>query len=219
LKKLKELWKSEYFKTIVLILVAILWFLAFWFGSRIVFKTDTPYLAVSSGSMVPTHNIGDLIVIEGGINGSEIRAGYYNPNNSSECGDIVVYRNPTDPAKLIVHRVIEKYYDEKEGEWFFMIKGDRNPGPDGPGMWGGLSPEVKVVNGKYFISEKLVVGKLIFKIPWLGHVALFMQRTEGKIFLVITILVLLLWSFLFPPKEKSEQGTVVEEQDLNVNYL
>ena len=200
MEKIKELWKNEYFKTLIMILIVILAFLTFWFGSKAIFKTDSPYLAVSSGSMIPTLNIGDLIVIQGGLNGSEIKAGYYNPNNSSEGGDIIVFHKPGNPSELIVHRVVRKYYDEKLKKWFFITKGDNNRSED---PW---NP----------VPEDCVLGKVIFKVPYLGSVALFMQSTAGKVLLAVIIVITILWMFL-SPEEKQEEAH--EEQDLNVNYL
>lgn len=201
MEKIKKLWKNEYFKTFIMILIVVLAFLTFWFGSKAVFNTDSPYLVVSSGSMIPTLNIGDLIVIQGGINGSEIKAGDYNPNNSSEGGDIIVFHKPSNPSELIVHRVVRKYYDEKLKKWFFITRGDNNSSED---PW---NP----------VPEDNVLGKVIFKVAYLGHVALFMQSTAGKVFSAIVIVIIILWAFLPPAEEEKQEAQ--EEQDLNVNCL
>jgi len=60
--KLKEILKNDYVKTIIFLAIMILSVMGFWFGLKAVLKTEYPLLAVASGSMVPTLNVGDLIV-------------------------------------------------------------------------------------------------------------------------------------------------------------
>jgi hypothetical protein len=48
------------------------------------------------------------------------------------------------------------------------------------------------------ISEKLLVGKVVFQIPWVGHIALFMQNSSGIFIIVVLIIIILIVEFAIP---------------------
>lgn len=185
--QLRKLWKNEYFKLLVFVLIILAFLASFWFGLKAVLKTDHPFLTVSSGSMCrrgletglattncdgltcifyPTLHIGDLIIIEG-VDASEIKAAPY-PE-----GDIIVFHNPNNPKILVVHRAIAKKY--KDGRWFFVTQGDGLTRPD---HWGRK------------LTEEDIVGRVIFRIPLLGHIPLFFHTPTGNV--VFTLIVILL---------------------------
>ena len=85
-------------------------------GMQANLNTPYPLLSVQSGSMVPTLNVGDLIVVQG------------TPATEIKVHDIIVFHEPGIPSTLIVHRVIEVL--NESGELLFRTKGDHNPGPD-----------------------------------------------------------------------------------------
>ena len=159
--------------------------LGFWYGSRAVLHTDYPMLAVASGSMciLPgpycdswshpferTLHVGDLIVVEG-INVSDINAAPY-PD-----GDIIVFHQLYGD-ELIVHRAIEKRL--QNGDIYFVTKGDGNMGPDQP------------------IPADHVIGKVILRIPWLGHLALIMRNPTGVYLIIALIIILVIIELLIP---------------------
>ena len=78
-----------------------------------------PFLAVKSGSMRPTLEIGDVIMMEK-VNPEEIKV-----------GDVIIFYKPGS-NRLIVHRVVKK---TDEGVY---TKGDANPGID---IWSPLPYE------------------------------------------------------------------------------
>jgi signal peptidase len=169
-------------KTIILAALLLVGIFAFWFGLKMALKTEFPLLAVASGSMEPTLNIGDLIIVQGITNASEVKAAPY-PE-----GDIVVFYRP-GTNELIVHRVIKKV--NNNGVWYFQTKGDANDSPD---RWAGHDTYNRM------ISEKLLVGKVIKNVPWFGHIPLFMHTPLG-IFVVISLFVILIViDFIFPSK-------------------
>ena len=43
-----------------------------WFGATTVFKNDTPFFVVSSGSMKPVLEVGDILVVSGRIQYEEL---------------------------------------------------------------------------------------------------------------------------------------------------
>ncbi|MFQ6087149.1 MAG: hypothetical protein ACE5OV_03925, partial [Candidatus Bathyarchaeia archaeon] len=66
--------KNEYIQTIVLAIILFVGVFAFWFGLRFAFQTEFPVLAVASGSMEPVFYRGDLIIVQGGLNFTELNA-------------------------------------------------------------------------------------------------------------------------------------------------
>lgn len=76
LKRLKSsrLWKKSYIKIVVLVLLVLTGIIAFWFCLKAALKSEYPLLPIDAGSMKPTLNIGDLIVVQGLSDASEIKA-------------------------------------------------------------------------------------------------------------------------------------------------
>jgi len=172
--KLSKALKNNYVRTAILGIILLGSVLGFWFGFKAVLRTEYPFLAVASGSMMPTLNRGDLIIVQGVTNASEIYAA------SAPNGTIIVFFKPNDPSELIVHRAINKV--ENNGLVYLQTKGDNNPGPDfwtGPSTNGGL------------ISMELLIGKVVGWVPWLGNVPLFLRTPQGMLVIVLLFLVIL----------------------------
>jgi signal peptidase I len=190
--RLGRLWKDESFQTVVMIFFIVSVVFGFWYGSRLFLNTQYPMLAVASGSMSlpkgvpddgwslpfgPTLHTGDLIVVEG-VNPEDIYAAPYNASGRS--GDIIVFR-AIGSNDLIVHRAVG--YVESNGKVVaFITQGDANdePGPYSP---------TPVEN---------VIGKVVMRIPWIGHVALFMRNSTGIIIILVLILIIIVVEFAVP---------------------
>jgi len=103
----------------VIILIVILFVATY--GSvavlKLVLNTESPLMVVSSGSMIPTLNVGDIILVRGA-----------DPNTIT-VGTIIIFHSPYDYQMPIVHRVLGISNDG--GTTYFQTKGDNNPGPDG----------------------------------------------------------------------------------------
>jgi len=84
---------------------------------KIGLSTESPLMVVSSESMVPTLNVGDIILVRG-VDPQQITV-----------GTIIIFHSPSNYEMAIVHRVVQ--IDNEGGEIFFRTKGDHNPGPDG----------------------------------------------------------------------------------------
>ena len=82
--------KKSYVQTAVMIIIAILAVLIFWYGLTVVFRTPNPILAVASESMEPILYKGDLILIEG-INPADI---YAATKDANPPGDIIIFHRP-----------------------------------------------------------------------------------------------------------------------------
>jgi signal peptidase len=83
---------------------------------KIVFHTESPLMVVSSGSMIPVLNVGDIILVRG-VDPSSVTV-----------GTIIIFHSPDDYTTPIVHRVIA--IDHEGSLIFFETKGDNNPVPD-----------------------------------------------------------------------------------------
>lgn len=210
--KLKELLKNEWIRTFIMLAIVLIAFFGFWFGLRVALATEYPLLAVASESMVPTLNKGDLIVVRGVSNFSEI---YTHPTN----GDIIIFtthdpnigQNPINlwPGKapeLIVHRAINKTlkYDSNVGRecWYFTTKGDHNPAAD---AWPGTNSDG--------VPEYYVVGKLVSVVPWVGNVPLFIRTPSGILTILFLIIIVFVAEYLFSTvREKKKPPVGVEQQ-------
>ena len=163
-EKLKRLWNNGLFRSVFTILMLMALTFAFQKMLVLALRTEYPLQTPISNSMYPTLKVGDLLIVQGGLSGEDI---YADPEN----GDIIVFRSPYNANEFIVHRAIEKKYDNKSHLWLFRTKGDANKGPD---LWG-------------WISEKEIIGKVIFVIPYLGYIKIYLGNRYG-IFVIIALL-------------------------------
>jgi len=163
--------KNDYVKTAILGVIIIGGVFAFWFGLRVALRTEYPLLAVASGSMVPTLNIGDLIVVQGVPDPNEIVVAPA-PN-----GTVIVFHKPGDPNDLIVHRAINKF--ENNGEWYFQTKGDANSFRD-----------------SWDVPYELIVGKVVGVVPWVGSVPLFLRTSTGIFLIVVLFIIVVLAEYI-----------------------
>ncbi|WP_227015152.1 signal peptidase I [Natronorubrum aibiense] len=115
---------------------------------------DDTYI-VTSGSMSPTIESGDVIVTQD-VSPDEI-----------ETGDVVTFHDgSSDDSGYVTHRVVDVV--EEDGERYFELKGDANDNPDE-----GLVP------------AEYAQGELHWHIPYLGHLLLFARSSLGLFVLVI----------------------------------
>jgi signal peptidase I len=185
---IKRLRKNENFQTLfVIVLIAVVIF-SLWFGAQAILNTRiTPILAVTSGSMcIPyggalckdwfsinhpferTLHTGDLIIIQG-VDPDKLNTDY--PNS-----DIIVYQHPwypTDPNEKIVHRIVGT--TEINGTLHFYTKGDGNPITKWPNT---LSTDEHDPWSP--VPADLVYGKVIMRIPWIGHLPIFIQNLSKE---------------------------------------
>ena len=140
-----------------------------WFTLTTVLGTPTPFFVVSSGSMIPTLKVGDIIAIK---NGGSIE--------SLKVGDIIVYKYPSNMDRIIVHRVF-KTVQNAEGIGV-ITKGDNNPTMDQdcgqvknvfiPGTDVKAIASEKQCISLYPILENKVDGKAVLRIPLIGFIKL-----------------------------------------------
>ncbi len=110
----------------------------------------TPYV-MASYRMSPTIYTGDVVFVEAVSNAGDISA-------DPDTGDIIAFKNPSDPRYIIIHRAINKTY--ANGTWYFQTKGDAYSSPD---YWSGNN----TYNG--MVSEQSLIGNVSSRIPLLGY--------------------------------------------------
>jgi len=174
--------KSSYWKAAILGVFILISVLAFWFGLGLVLRTNSPLMPVGSTGMEPNLNFGDLILIQGVTNASEINALPLN-------GDIIVFRKPSEPSTIVIRRAVDKTFNY--GVWYFQTQADLNESPD---PWGsGQNPEDTWGDG--FFHQKFLIGKVVGKIPYLGYLPLYVTelvRNPAAMFLLVALVFLVI---------------------------
>jgi signal peptidase I len=132
--------------------------------------------AVLSGSMEPTIGTGDVVVVR------KIAPLDARP------GDVVTFRSPEDPAKIITHRVTRM---EATGDSVgFVTKGDANTGTE-----------------QWAVPTTGTIGKVEYRIPKLGYVTNRIGSRVGRFaFLILPALVLALVELrrIWRPEQKGQ---------------
>ena len=206
--RLRRLWKSDYFKTVIAIVLVVSLVLVFFFGLKLAFNVSYgPVVVVESGSMcvpygVPgctgwnslTHpfehtlHTGDIVIIQG-VNPKDLKTDY--PFNS----DIIVFYPPNNPGETpIIHRIIS--VTNVNGTLYFQTKGDGNGSPSAKypapiTSIDGLDPW-DYQNNPPGVPQNDVVGKVVMRIPWFGWIALIMQKSAWGLPVIIGLIVLLI---------------------------
>ncbi len=141
-------------------------FAAFGFAMGIAAVATLPALvgfqgfAVLSGSMEPTIGTGDVVVVR------KIAP------LDAHVGDVVTFRSPDNPAKIITHRVRSM---QATGDTVgFVTKGDANTGRE-----------------RWSVSTEGTIGKVEYRIPKLGYVTNRIGSRVGRFaFLILPALLL-----------------------------
>lgn len=144
-----------------IILAALVCLLSITLTARI--NGETPSLfghavyRVSSGSMVPYLEVGDIILCK------EV-----DPMTLQE-GDVVTYNGKSGEfaGKRVTHRVItEPYLSENDGRYYIITKGDDNPVQDTP------------------VELSQVTGKMIGKLDWVKQIYNFFLTPWGLLTII-----------------------------------
>ncbi len=114
-QKLKWNQRSEITKTVFIIGLIIGGTLGGYGLFTLAMGTSNPLVVVESESMVPTLNVGDLLVLQA------------QPESQIVVGNIIVF-NTNYHDKPIVHRIIE--IQNVTGELHYITQGDNNNDPD-----------------------------------------------------------------------------------------
>jgi signal peptidase len=139
------------------VIVSALIIFGIFLAIRIITGEFNPFYVVVSGSMIPTLQIGDVVVVQNSGHG------FGGSGNSAfdhlSKGDIIVFRAPDDidedgKPRTIVHRIVLVGFNSRTNEQIVVTKGDNNPESY-------LGLDFPIREGNY-------VGKVIFIIPKIG---------------------------------------------------
>ncbi|TFG15358.1 MAG: signal peptidase I [Promethearchaeota archaeon] len=186
--------KKRIILAVITISIALFGSFFLFFILQLTLNTETPVVVVESGSMEPVISRGDLLIVKG-VPAIDIRNGTIEDMD----GDIIVFNaqgvwsNP--PAEPIVHRVVDKKFED--GIWQFKTKGDANPIVD-----------------EGWVPEGNILGVVVFKIPWIGWVKIFLTESGLLIPLLIIISALLVISIIVDAYKKYEAENT-EKEDSN----
>ncbi len=174
--------KSIALKELVILTIIVLSiYFSFSYGLKLYLHNNTPVMVVVSGSMVPTININDLIIVQG-----------VNPKTLKK-GDIIVFHDPRfkiDPTcgegHCIVHRIIQVINTNPPQ---FKTKGDANMLPD-----------------PFTVDSEHVIGKVIFIIPKLGIIPRAFKPPYNYLLIVIILVIFILYESndLFQEERREE---------------
>ncbi len=136
-----------------------------WVALGFALGSEYPLMVVVGGSMLPTYQEGDLVVVKG-ASPREIAV-----------GDIIVFKSPPHLANgAIIHRVIGIV--ERGGRIYFLTKGDNNPAPD----------RFDPLPG---IPEDYVIGRVVAQAPRIGLLALWLKRPIGIAMMLLFVILAL----------------------------
>ncbi len=182
--------KKEIIDAAIIILVTLLISQLLYQVLEITLGIPFPILYVSSPSMTPTINIGDLVIAKN-IKPSQIKE-----------GDIIIFKTQRSTVYPypIIHRVIKKV--TIDNTLYLYTKGDNNLIQD---PW---NP----------ISEKRgdeIIGEPLFIIPKIGYAAMFLQSPIGKAISILYIILSFIYlagtenlkKFLKPKNKNNKKGT------------
>ncbi len=211
----RKIFKNNTFQTAVLLTMVVLVIAGFYLAERqgyvVVVPTGSMCIPENGACDGWTHpfertlHVGDILIV------FPVAAKDLNENYPDS--DIIVFHNPFDSGELIVHRIISK--TQVDGVLYFSTKGDGNGNkwPETPrsafDSWDYSTPPG--------VSQDLVVGRVALRIPWIGHLTLFIQNEgSGTVsnavipLIVVLIVLIVIAEFVWPllkKRGKTEQQT------------
>lgn len=152
--------EREILEFVLMIILAVAITQGIHYGASYILNVDTPFVVVASGSMVPTLNIGDLLIVQG-VNSRNL-----------QIGDVIVFKPPYPYWRGVpwVHRIIDKRIRANEVE--YRTKGDANISPD-----------------PFWIKSSNIIGKVLYRVPYLGYVSLLLKGWTIPILAIIFIFI------------------------------
>ncbi|MBF0686473.1 MAG: signal peptidase I [Cellulomonas sp.] len=121
---------------------------------------DGAALTVLTGSMVPTYDPGDVVVVRGVKDApAEVRV-----------GDVVTFQPVSDDPTLITHRVVGKVFTA-EGT-MFVTRGDANSADDAP------------------LLPAQIKAEAVYHVPWVGYVSLYLGQQRGLLVVGVAVALL-----------------------------
>ena len=165
--------RSEMTKTLFVIAIIVGVTLGGYGIFTVAMGTSNPLVVVESESMLPTLEVGHLLVLQA------------RGPDQIHVGDIIVF-NAVYHDKPIVHRIIE--IQNVTGELRYITKGDNNDLTD-----------------PMYRNHEDIIGVVVYAIPYIGHVTLFLHEPYGFAIVVILFIALLILPELFMKDDEDEE--------------
>jgi signal peptidase len=177
--RITSVWHNQLFRTILILGLLV----GATYGAiellKIALNTESPLMVVSSGSMIPVLNVGDIIIVRG-VDPSQIGI-----------GSIIIFHSPRSYETPIVHRVIA--IQNENGGLYFKTKGDNNPNPDN---WYPMPG----------VPSRYVMGIYVAKIPYLGLISLSLKGPIGFVLIVILFVTVIVLEYAEGRKKQSPEA-------------
>ncbi len=127
-------------------------------GSKVVNIAGYSIMSVLTGSMEPNYNVGDIVIIKK-TNTDELKV-----------KDVITFysNDPDMQDQIVTHRIND--ITEENGQRLFETKGDNN--------------EIADIEK---ISENDIIGKVRFRIPYVGKATTFLQTNRTAFFLIVIL--------------------------------
>ena len=148
-----------------------------WIVLHFILDTGNPFYVVSSGSMIPTLNVDDVLVVRNGGSFDGLKL-----------GDIIVFHRPQGDDKVIVHRVAEVQVN-MQGDRVIRTKGDANPS--------------SIPGTDFPIRKNDYIGKVVFVIPGAGLVTKIFSPPVNYIIIGLILIIL----FMNRLRKKNDRET------------
>lgn len=144
-------------------------------------------LRVSSDSMKPAIDVGEIIIVKNVA-----------PENL-EFGDVISYRADKGYLKgqIVTHQISKEPYKE-DGVYYFTTRGIRPEAVDDPE-----------------ISEDVIIGEVLYKIPILGTVYDFFSHWYGIVLFFVLVLIIFADELLGFVKKFREEHSLEDDSDHN----
>jgi signal peptidase len=208
---------------VIIIAFAFLGSFLIYFILQIGLNTRSPMVVVISSSMEPNIHKGDLLFLRGVEDPADLKNGTIEEKN----GDVIVFDArglwSSAPVEPIVHRIVDKWYNDTLKQWYFITKGDANSLVDG-------SPHAPVPGVP--IPASRIIGVVVGGIPYIGWVKIFLTDSGLLIPILVILSALLIisiiWDFIKESEEKSDESredkilkesTKFDENDRDTNDI
>lgn len=154
-------------KYLLLIMVIYASFYVFLFSLKFFLGSEYPLVVVEGVSMEPTFYDGDLLLVKG-----------VEDKRTIEISQIIVFYQPYNRERLIVHRVVEQIISSTKVE--FETKGDNNN-----------------VRDQWRVREIDVIGVVVGRVPAIGSVILIIQSPAAKVFTATLLIILIVVNIFY----------------------
>ncbi|MBD3353766.1 MAG: signal peptidase I [Candidatus Lokiarchaeota archaeon] len=187
---------KELVKTIIIFVIVI----GGTFGGYYIFKaamgTEMPIVVVVSPSMEPQIHEGDLLFVKY-KDPADIQSG----THENLEGDVIIYDTHgvwDDPVEYpVVHRVVNKWYDDINDIWYFNAHGDNNNYPD--------PPDESSVTAD--IPDTKIIGVVVGRIPYIGLISMWLESTGMAVPIMVILGFILVISIVYDYTHPEEEET------------